>query len=63
MERNITVEDLAKVFRSEIEHNEATPQTLKYIVYLRKSTEEKGKQIRSIPDQKKAVLVHTLKKC
>jgi hypothetical protein len=50
MESNITVQDLAKLFRSDIEHNEATPQTLKYIVYLRKSTEEKGKQISFIPD-------------
>ncbi len=56
MESNITVQDLAKLFRSDIEHNEATPQTLKYVVYLRKSTEEKGKQIRSIPDQKKECL-------
>lgn len=56
METLITIEDLAKVFRSQIGEAEVKPDKLKYVMYLRKSTEEKGKQIRSIPDQKKECL-------
>ena len=43
--------ELAKLLETAIAHKAKTDEPIKYIIYVRKSTDEEGKQIRSIEDQ------------
>jgi DNA invertase Pin-like site-specific DNA recombinase len=48
---NLTAEDLAKYLKGAMEGKTEDFAKPKYLVYVRKSTDEEGKQIRSIDDQ------------
>lgn len=49
----ITTQMLADLFQTRVTESLSKPDNLKWVVYLRKSTDETGKQIRSIDDQRK----------
>ena len=51
MEEAMTASLLAKLLRSGLEQEIPKEENLRYVIYLRKSTDEKGKQVRSIEDQ------------
>lgn len=48
---NTSTGELARLLETAIAHKAKTDEPIKYVIYVRKSTDEEGKQIRSIEDQ------------
>lgn len=54
MKNNKTTDDLFKILKDNFDYHEkenSSPETYKYVIYIRKSTDEDNKQIRSVDDQ------------
>jgi hypothetical protein len=65
MNNNKTTDNLSKMLKDNFDYHEKeknSPENYKYVIYIRKSTDEDNKQVRSVDDQIAECKEHAEKK-